>query len=689
MANYTKSFNFRNGVQVDDSNFIVNSVGLVGIGTTKPEKRLDVRGNAIISGITSLSGTVISGVVTAGNIKIDAVSGVVTATKFVGDASGLQNIVAIATEGFTKAAGTLSTTAKVGVGSETPVSQLDVFGDTKIVGFTTLSGITTSIGKIFLNDLEVSGVTTLGNGLNVTGISTFSGSTTFNHNLTLNADIDIDGSANIDDLSVTGVATFTAAIDADGGVDISGGNGLVASTAKISDLTNNRVIVAGSSGELEDSANFTFDGSNLNVVGHVESDTVNVSGATTTNTLEVSGTSIFTDDVTVGAAASVGIGSTVYFPDDSKVVFGNSGDLSIFHDSTRSVISDQGLGNLVVLSSAIVFKNAADNSTRFHIRASGVEGYSENIKKFETISVGASVYNQLNVASLNGGASGLSSHYGALRYGDEGGSAYSTRRSLDLINTDSGNINYYLNINNLSNSGDFHWHKGTSNQLMTLTSAGSLGIGETTPLHKLHVAGISTVTGHSYVGGNLSVTGSLTALGDVNLGNINGSLTGNVTGLIDSSSGVSTFRTLKVTGYNNEFNGIGIGTTNPDNNRLDVQGDGSSSDTRFFINNDARLGIKTDDIMPGVDINAHGCRATIDSVGVGTTNPQSAVDMRFAGSSLDGIFANRMYMYPPKVNASQRANLTGMTGGAMVYNTTTDRLEVYAGTGWVGIATTA
>ena len=38
MANYTKSFNFRNGVQVDDSNFIVNSVGLVGIGTTIPEK---------------------------------------------------------------------------------------------------------------------------------------------------------------------------------------------------------------------------------------------------------------------------------------------------------------------------------------------------------------------------------------------------------------------------------------------------------------------------------------------------------------------------------------------------------------------------------------------------------------------------------------------------------------------------
>ena len=32
MANYRKSFNFRNGVQVDDDNLVVNANGLVGIG---------------------------------------------------------------------------------------------------------------------------------------------------------------------------------------------------------------------------------------------------------------------------------------------------------------------------------------------------------------------------------------------------------------------------------------------------------------------------------------------------------------------------------------------------------------------------------------------------------------------------------------------------------------------------------
>ena len=36
MANIRKSFNFRNGVQVDNDNFVVNANGLVGIGTSIP-----------------------------------------------------------------------------------------------------------------------------------------------------------------------------------------------------------------------------------------------------------------------------------------------------------------------------------------------------------------------------------------------------------------------------------------------------------------------------------------------------------------------------------------------------------------------------------------------------------------------------------------------------------------------------
>ena len=106
--------------------------------------------------------------------------------------------------------------------------------------------------------------------LYVSGISTFAGDVYANANLT-----------------VTGLSTFTGAIDANGGANISGGAGLVASSAKISDLTDNRVVIAGGSGELEDDSNLTFNGTtlsvgvNLDVDGHTELDFVNVAAAST------------------------------------------------------------------------------------------------------------------------------------------------------------------------------------------------------------------------------------------------------------------------------------------------------------------------------------------------------------------------------------------------------------------------
>jgi hypothetical protein len=64
MANYNKSFNFRNGVQVDNDNFIVNANGLVGIGTSIPREFLDVYGTAKITGLVTTTNLVVSGIST-------------------------------------------------------------------------------------------------------------------------------------------------------------------------------------------------------------------------------------------------------------------------------------------------------------------------------------------------------------------------------------------------------------------------------------------------------------------------------------------------------------------------------------------------------------------------------------------------------------------------------------------------
>ncbi len=93
MANIRKSFNFRNGVQVDNDNFIVNANGLVGIGTSTPTESLDLIGNAQISGLTTTTNLGVAqtsnfyGDVKVGAVNIDPSSGIITATQFVGDAS--------------------------------------------------------------------------------------------------------------------------------------------------------------------------------------------------------------------------------------------------------------------------------------------------------------------------------------------------------------------------------------------------------------------------------------------------------------------------------------------------------------------------------------------------------------------------------------------------------------------------
>ena len=186
MANFSKSFNFRNGVQVDDDKFIVKpTTGLVGISNTLPSETLDVVGNTKVTGVSSAANIFAGAAVTVGTgvsqISIDGVTGLITAVSYFGDGSTLTNVVAIATAGFTELSGTLSTTHSVGIGSTQPVFQLDVLGDFRTVGASTFVGLTTVSGDLFATQLSVSGISTLKSGLNV-----------------------IDGGATINQANVTG-----------------------------------------------------------------------------------------------------------------------------------------------------------------------------------------------------------------------------------------------------------------------------------------------------------------------------------------------------------------------------------------------------------------------------------------------------------------------------------------------------
>ena len=94
MANYRKSFNFRNGVQVDNDNFVVTGSGLVGIGTSLPQNHiLDVYGDTRISGLATVGSLSVSETVKVGSgITMDSTSGIISATTFYGDGSNLTGI---------------------------------------------------------------------------------------------------------------------------------------------------------------------------------------------------------------------------------------------------------------------------------------------------------------------------------------------------------------------------------------------------------------------------------------------------------------------------------------------------------------------------------------------------------------------------------------------------------------------
>jgi hypothetical protein len=127
----------------------------------------------------------------------------------------------------------------------------------------------------------------------------------------------------LEGITVTGVSTFTGQIDGNGGANISGAE-TVLSSATVSDLTDNRVVIAGSSGALEDSANLTFNGSTLAVTG----------------TAAVTGDVTVSDSITVTKDAVVSAGLTVTGAIDGNGGANISGAETVLSSATVSDLTD-------------------------------------------------------------------------------------------------------------------------------------------------------------------------------------------------------------------------------------------------------------------------------------------------------------------------------------------------------------
>ena len=199
MADIRKTFNFRDGVQVDDEVLVVRG-NRVGLGTTSPDQLLDVRGNANITGITSTVNFNVTGVGTFNQVKVgnniilDATSGVMTATTFKGDGSSLSNIPTSQWVDVNLGAGVTSiyNDGSVGVGTTNPANPFQVGGDPN-------NGI--GVGISTSGNIRASGIITA---------TTFSGA--FSGNLTGDVVGDVTGTAT----TATLANTATLAVNSQG-----------------------------------------------------------------------------------------------------------------------------------------------------------------------------------------------------------------------------------------------------------------------------------------------------------------------------------------------------------------------------------------------------------------------------------------------------------------------------------------
>ena len=726
MANFSKSFNFRNGVQVDNDKFIVKpTTGLVGIGSTSPTQVLDVAGNIKANGVVNSANVEVGTGITVGinsSISIDGVTGLITAVSYFGDGSTLTNVVAIATAGFTELSGTLSTTHSVGIGSTQPFDfKLDVIGAARVVGPSTFVGVTT-VSDLFADALGVSGVSKLTGGTivesgatinqaNVTGVSTFGGDISANGNIIGDSSTNISGissvtasllqgttlnatgNSTLNDVSITGSVTSNLTVDGD--VSLAG----VATFTNLQDIIiQPRINTKGFKIRKNDGTDI------FQVYPNNNPPTAAISGK------------FFAIDTDVLAGLTVA-GVSTY----SKLVDVNN-RLDVVGGANIDQLNVTGVSTLTGRLTATEIASATGNEVKI---------LHDGTQVATTLGAGVSVSNTVRIGSLNGGTNNLSTLHGEVSYGVESGlTLYSRRKSLNVVNFDTGNLNYYLNATNttiggVDYTGDFNWLKGISNDpIMTLTGiGGSLGIGITNPSNNLEVIGTSRFTGKMILNnvdvGDTPVAKILqSASTSQNISGIfSGSHYGNIidekgfnilskgtgignteftdtffTGNVHTNAGISTMKRLRIGDTDNVS-----GTLSVRSGALEEPSSGAnpvftvntkespaSIEPRFRISRNGQVGIRTSANSYGenIGIDANNTSGVIGmlAVGFGATDPVTSgfgLDLTYAGRNVKS-----RQMVLPKVNTTERDAFEANTVGAVIYNTQLQKIQVYTGSSW-------
>jgi len=300
--------------------------------------------------------------------------------------------------------------------------------------------------------------------------------------------------------TVGGGLTVTGAIDANGGANISGGETIL-SSATISDLTSGRVVLAGTSGAIQDSANLTFNGSTLNVTGGITlSGDLTVNGTTTT----INSTTLTVDDknIELGATTSPsdtsadGGGITLKGSTDHTISWSNANDSWDFSEHVNIASGKEfKINNVSVLSATTLGSSVVNSSlTSVGTIASGTwqgTAIANNYLANSTIS-GVSLGSNLNTLTMNTSGTGLS---GSTTYNGSGASTFTVTSNATSNNTNSTIV---------ARDGSGNFSAGT----ITATLAGTATTTTNIPNLSGDITSANTVTTLATVNSNVGTFGN-------------------------------------------------------------------------------------------------------------------------------------------------------------------------------------